>query len=102
MFEGVVGGVGIAVIVLPIFWRLSHWIWAKHTPQTRTINPPIHVNDPDIIQMLVPGIAARLVGTDRGRCPGRGVAAQTPSVVAVAFDYRVIGLPGQGGDTLWV
>jgi len=35
-----------------VFRRLGHRVRAQHTPQTGVVDPPVHVNDPDMDQVM--------------------------------------------------
>lgn len=63
---------------------------------------PVQVNDPDIIQVFVTGIAAFLLADDRTRLSGGRMAAHTPGVMAVSIHHRAGSLFHQGGDAAQV
>lgn len=101
----VVVAVPVAVVVLQVERVLHEGVGLHEDPERRIEEPPVHVHDAHIVQVLVPREAAVGAGVD-GRAPVHdqgaeavvgavGVAALTEGVVGVARGHRAVVVGGR-------
>lgn len=105
--EGVIPYVAVAVGVLQVLQITDDRIRLQHPPDQRVVEPSVHVDQPDVVELFVAGVAAAgaVVGRftpvdDQAACAvvaAVGVAAFAKGVVGVAGG-EVAGLVGGGGQ----
>ena len=97
--ERVVVGVGVAVEALGTVGRLDKGVGGEEASEGGVVDPAVHVDQPDAVEMLVAGEAARgfpVEGVRRTRLPV-GQAPLSVRVVGQVRDHGA-GLVGDGLD----
>ncbi len=84
--QRVVDHVAVAVVVLAVQGILDNRVGAQHPAQGGVVDPPVHVDQADGVEMFVAGEATiQGRGGDWSTLPGDGVAALAEGVVAEPF-----------------
>ena len=94
VLQRIIETVGIPIVILGVVWCLGYRIRTQHSPQARAIDPPVHVDHPNVVQVFMARIAPLLARGDGASLPGARHAPLAPGVVTQALQYRA----GAAGD----
>ena len=96
--QRIVHHITVAVEILAVFRHLNIRVRAEETPDLRIVDPPVHVDQAAVIELLVTGVATVIIlrgGPERIAVRGTeirprgGIATLTPWIERLVLDLRI-------------